>query len=311
MSKQKQIAVLGECMIEVRPKKNGDKYSGLSIGADIAFGGDTLNFSIYLARQGIDVSYVTALGDDPISDWIVDEWQREGVGCELVSRNAGQCPGLYLIDVDKSGERSFFYWRDNSPARRLIEEGGPRLLESLESFQNIYLSGITLGIYETSARETLFQFLQGFRQRGGKIFFDNNYRARQWPDAVDAMRAFERMYRLTDVALPTADDEYELFGDKSEQDVIERLLSYGIPEIVLKQGPAGCVVVSSEGQESVPTKPVDQVVDTTAAGDSFNAGYVGARLGGGDPREAASNGNRIAGVVVQHRGAIVPADLFD
>ena len=82
-------------------------------------------------------------------------------------------------------------------------------------------------------------------------------------------------------------------------------LLWGVAEIVLKMGPQGCLVVSSDTRELVAANKV-AVVDTTSAGDSFNAGYLAARLQGKSASAAARAGHRLASVVIQHRGAIIP-----
>jgi 2-dehydro-3-deoxygluconokinase len=312
MAKIRNIAVLGECMIELRPSIGEAGYSNPTIDAEIGYGGDTLNVATYLARQGVGVEYVTMLGDDPLSDWMLEQWRANGVGCELVRREERGLPGMYWINVDASGERSFYYWRLESPARRLINDDGrrSRVFEQLAQFDCLYFSGITLSLYHEEARSRLFEFLATYRQEGGQVCFDNNYRRLQWPDKDEARAAYEAMYRLTDIALPTGDDDRELFGDDSNDAVIERLRSWGISEIVLKVGSDGSHVADESTITHVPPLLVREVVDTTAAGDSFNAGYLAARFEGTGPEDAAKNGSRLAATVVQHRGAIIPRDAM-
>lgn len=311
MSKNK-IAVIGECMIELRPDITAAGYSESTIDAQISYGGDTLNVATYLARQGIDVDYVTMLGDDPLSNWMVKQWQSNGVRCDLVRREKRGLPGMYWINIDDSGERSFYYWRLESPARRLINDDARRaeVFEELSQFENLYFSGITLSLYHEQARAYLFEFLRSYRQDGGRVIFDNNYRRRGWPDVAEAKTAFEAMYRITDIALPSADDDRQLFDDESDDAVIERLRAWGIGEIVLKKGGEGSFVADDTTVTHVPPMLVDKVVDTTAAGDSFNAGYIAARINGADPENAAKNGSKLAALVVQHRGAIIPRDAM-
>src|SRR5881392_4089221 len=107
-----KVASIGECMIELKQAAGGLLSRG--------YGGDTLNTAVYLARLGVAVDYVTALGDDPLSGGMLAGWRAEGVGTGLVARVPGRLPGLYLIQTDPAGERRFLYWRDRAPARELF-----------------------------------------------------------------------------------------------------------------------------------------------------------------------------------------------
>ncbi len=302
---RKGIAAIGECMAEIRP---GREDAEGTMPAAIAYGGDTLNCAVYIARQGLSVDYVTALGDDRLSGWMLSQWRAEGVGCDLVLRAPGAVPGLYLIDVDAAGERSFRYWRRGSPASRLLDDPDQArlLLRQLAGFEWIYLTGITLAIYAPEARARLFAFLRSHRAAGGKVAFDSNFRPRLWADAAEAASVHERMYRMTDLALPTLDDERLVFGQASELEAVRRLRTWGVGEIALKKGPEGCLVAAGDRVAAAPADKVADIVDTTAAGDSFNAGYLAARLTGRSIQDAAVRGNRLAALVVRHPGAIMP-----
>lgn len=303
------IAMIGECMLELTHQSHTHSDTGLPMV--LSYGGDTLNSAVYLARQGIDVDYVTALGDDPMSAWMMEQWRSENVGCDLIARYPDSVPGLYLIEVDERGERSFYYWRDSAPAKRLFDEQekANQIFAKLNDYGWLCLSGITLGIYSESARQRFFKLLAEYRKDGGKVIFDGNYRPKLWPDLETTQKTYEAMYRLTDIALPTIEDEQSLFGDADQDVTISRLQSWGVGEIVLKMGAHGCLVVSGKEREQVAANKV-KVVDTTSAGDSFNAGYLAARLKGNTPQLAAKNGHRLASIVIQHRGAIIPASAM-
>lgn len=287
-----RVACIGECMVELR------EISGATLRR--AFGGDTLNTALYLARLGIAVDYVTALGDDPWSEEMLQAWRLEGIGTGLVVRLPGRLPGLYIIQTDSSGERRFLYWRDRAAARDLIDHLDVGVLQG---FEVLYLSGITLSIYAEPARMTLLHGLDEARRRGAHVVFDTNFRARSWPDIAVAKTVFRRMFAVSDTILASMEDLRLLFGQAGEA---ELLACAGPAEIVLKlDRPA--VRVLHDGQEAcVEAGPVASVVDTTAAGDSFAAAYLAARLGGAAPAEAAAAGHRLAGVVVGHPGAIIP-----
>jgi len=300
------IAVIGECMLEV--SRLPSESVGGSLPAALSYGGDTLNTSVYLARQGVAVDYLTALGDDQMSTWMIEQWRKEGVGCHLVQRHQDAVPGLYLIEVDEHGERSFLYWRENSPASKLFDDpnGSKHLFSLLSSFDYLYFSGITLALYEQEALERLFDFLRHYRAEGGKVLFDGNYRPRLWKSRAQAAETYEEIYLLTDIALPTIEDEQMVFGNDTPEAIVDRLQDFGIDEVVLKMGGKGCLVADKNQRTLVESNKV-KVVDTTSAGDSFNAGYLAARMAGND---AALAGHKLASVVIQHRGAIIPLDAM-
>ncbi|MDA8935607.1 sugar kinase [Porticoccaceae bacterium] len=304
-----KVAVIGECMLEVSTMGGDGNHSSLSAG--LSFGGDTLNTAIYLARLGIDVDYVSALGDDDMSGWMLDQWRAEGVGCNLVSRIENTVPGLYLIQIDEHGERSFLYWRANSPATRLFDNAAEAdvMFEQLSAYQHIYLSGISLAIYTEAARQRLFDFFKKYRAKGGEVIFDGNYRPRLWASPEVARDAYETMYRLADLVLPTDEDEALLFGAEKPDLVVARLKSLGASVVVLKMGENGCLIGAETDVRAVPAEIVT-VVDSTAAGDSFNAGFMAARFNGQDLTAACRAANRLASVVIQHRGAIIPVDAM-
>lgn len=294
----KRIASIGECMVELSPRPGGLFGFG--------FGGDTLNTAVYLARLGQSVDYLTALGDDPISDRMLVAWAAEGVGTAAVRRMTGRLPGLYLIETDDKGERRFHYWRDRAPARELFAGEPP----DLSPYDLIYLSGISLAIYGETGRAPLFDALDTVRARGARIAFDTNYRPRLWPDVEAARGAMEAMLARTDIALPGLDDACAIWGAGDAAQHLARLRGLGPGEVVLKQGPRAALIATPDGAFAVPAESVPTVVDSTAAGDSFNAGYLAARLAGAAPVEAARRAHRLAAAVLGHPGAIIPREAM-
>jgi 2-dehydro-3-deoxygluconokinase len=299
-----KVASIGECMIELRHRGERD--------LELAYGGDTLNFAVYLARltrgRGVSVDYVTALGDDPYSDAMLAMWRAEGLGCDLVARLPGRLPGLYTIRTDAHGERTFTYWRSASAAREVLTGAhGSRIAELLAGYDLLYLSGITLSILDSAQRETLMAVADRVRAEGGRVAFDSNFRPAGWPDRDEARATFARMLRRVDIALPTLDDDQALFGVQDTADCARRLHDLGVAEVAVKLGHRGCWLSSGGRSVEVPAEPVAGVVDSTAAGDSFNAGYLAARLAGAEPEAAGRLGNRLAARVIGHPGAIVPS----
>ena len=305
----KKIAVIGECMIELSQK-----------GAEVSrgFGGDTLNTSVYIARQvapeALTVNYVTALGTDSFSQQMLEAWQSEHIDTSLIQRMENRLPGLYYIETDDTGERTFYYWRNEAAAKFWLEsEDAAAICEALSTFDYLYLSGISLAILSPTSREKLLSLLRECRANGGKVIFDNNYRPRLWASREETQQVYQQMLQCTDIAFLTLDDEDALWGEKPVEDVIARTQAAGVSEVVIKRGADSCLVaVAGEALVNVPAVKLakEKVIDTTAAGDSFSAGYLAVRLTGGTPEAAAQRGHLTASTVIQYRGAIIPREAM-
>lgn len=303
-----RVVLFGECMLELRGEAFGAMHQG--------FGGDTLNTAVYLARCApatrLSASYATALGDDALSAGLLARWQDEGIATELVRRLPGRLPGLYQIDVDANGERSFSYWRDQSAARAYFDAPETPLESEAPSIAAFYFSGISLAILPPAGRERLFALLQRLREQGTAIVFDNNFRPRLWASADDARAAFARAFALAGTALVTLDDHQALLGLATPEDALRAARALEVDELVVKRG-AESTLLRERGAtvwQEVAVEHVERVVDTTAAGDSFAAGYLGRRLLGATAADSARFAARLAARVIRHQGALIPRDAM-
>ena len=308
MTQQIKLVAIGECMMEVQANSFGP--------AVLAYGGDTFNTAVYLRRcsqaQAIDVGYATGVGQDPLSEKLLNEWAGLGLNLTCTQKIAGKLPGLYLIETDDSGERRFHFWRDNSAARYYFNADVTPLESSAQDIDCFYFSGISLAILDASARARLFQLLHAQKAAGKQVVFDNNYRPKLWPDRITTQQVFDQAFEVATIALITADDHQAVYDLPDMEAAIAHAKQRLTQEIVIKRGAAPTLVKATVPGDwvEVATQKVEKVVDTTAAGDSFAAGYLSRRLLGQSPAESASFGNKVASRVVQHRGAIIPADAM-
>tara|TARA_R110000796_G_scaffold20133_2_gene60176 strand:+ start:15684 stop:16544 length:861 start_codon:yes stop_codon:yes gene_type:complete len=285
-----RIACIGEAMLELSVQDNS---------AEMAVAGDTLNTAIYLKRNAPDcqVDYISRLGNCSFSHRIRDFISAQNVGVEAIEMRPDETPGLYAITTSDAGERSFTYWRSASAARTLFDTGDFGILSG---YDTLYLSGISLAILPHAVR---LAFLNWLGQSNVQLIYDSNYRPRLWDSTDHARQITRSMWYRADIALPSIDDEMALFDETAEQ--VEKRFTTFRGNGALKRGADGPV---SLGECVIqPYPPAAQVVDTTAAGDSFNGGYLAALFSGKSQAQALRAGHDLAAQVVQHRGAIIPA----
>lgn len=294
----KRIALIGECMIQLQ----GTLFGSLTQ----SWGGDTYNTAVYLRRllpDAFEVHYLTALGDDALSDYLKQAWQEQGLVVEGVHTISGKCPGLYQISTDDQGERSFHYWRNDSSAKYLFDNTAVTdVVSSLNSFQFVYVSGISLAILTEAGRTVLLEALEQYVDQGGQVVFDNNYRPGLWSSVETCQQAYQRILALSCIALITEDDDQLLWGHTHTDEIFG---AYQCSEVVIKRGAQPCLLRVNGEHMVVPTQAVDNVVDTTAAGDSFAAGYLFGRLTYQTPEQSVRYGHELAGHVIQKAGAII------
>ncbi|VGM96355.1 Uncharacterized sugar kinase ydjH [uncultured Avibacterium sp.] len=299
----KKIAIIGECMIELNGEPFGNMWQ--------TYGGDTLNTATYLARvsnpQDIDVHYITAMGADKLSQQMIQHWQQDHINTDNVLIDPHRQAGLYLIQLDKFGERTFLYWRSESAARYLLQHPDySQVQQQLSEMDMIYLSGISLAILPDADRYALIAQLKQLASQGVKIAFDSNYRPKLWESVEKTQEIYTALLPFIDLALVTFDDEQALWGDSETAQSVQRLKDFGVKNIVLKQGKDRALFCDAQGNEQhIATTPVANVVDTTSAGDAFNAGFLNGYLREKSPQQCCQQGNQVAGIVIQHKGAII------
>lgn len=289
-----RICCAGEVMIEMAPAAEPGTYRR-------GVAGDTFNTAVYLARLGCAVSYLTRLGDDPCSEEILACLAAEGIDHRLVRRVRGRQPGLYLIDNDAAGERRFTYWRRESPARETFDT-----VPDPGDIDAFYFSGITLAVCR-SGLDRLVALLEKLRGEGCRVAFDPNYRPALWDDRGQAREHYRAVVGLCDTVLPTLEDETRLWGVAAVADCAAFYREAGAREVVIKAPDLRVHGFRDDRSVVVPAQAV-AAVDTTGAGDAFNAGYLAARLGGGELAQAIAAGQGLAAAVVRHSGAIIPRD---
>lgn len=301
----KTIHFLGECMIELRNTQPNIMQQ--------SFAGDVYNSAVYLKRcfPNLHCGLVTAVGNDTLSNKMLDAFTQETIDTNLIFRHPSKVPGMYLIETDEFGERSFVYWRSDSAARKVAEFLDSESIEKLSEADMFFISGISLAVLEADSRASFWEKIETLKQNGVSIVFDPNYRPRLWINEDEARAEFDKAFSLADITLPGVEDLRDLYQIDDSKALIEFCQGHNISEVIVKDGPSSVLSFDGEHVNSHKITPVDNVVDTTSAGDAFNGAYLGARLSGYSIEKAIKCAALAAGIVIQHRGAIAPKIAFD
>lgn len=294
-----KVACIGEAMVELALSADGKN-------AQVGFAGDTLNTAIYLKRSApeLDVSFVTRVGEDEFSQQLQNFIADHDVSTSSIETSQNRRVGLYAISTDDVGERSFSYWRDTSAAREVFQRGSQTDFTALEGFDVLFFSAISLAILPQDVRSDFFDWIANYRANGGKVAFDSNYRPALWENQQVAQLNITKAWEVCDIALPSVDDEAAIFGDENQSKTIQRLQECGVADGAMKCGETGPVSLAEPIKAQYENASI--VVDTTAAGDSFNGGYLAAVLTGKTQSEALLAGHNLARKVIGHKGAIIP-----
>ena len=299
----KSLLSVGECMVELSPTASGEYLRG--------FAGDTFNTAWYARRLLPDdwsVAFGTCIGTDAVSDEMATFIAGEGLATAALRRVPDRTVGLYMISL-REGERSFSYWRGQSAAKCLADDTD-WLAATLHERNIIHFSAITLAILSPDRRHAFCAAVRFARANGSLITFDTNLRPRLWAGADDMRAGVMLGASVADIVLPSFDEETALWGDQTAADTIARYTQAGATSVVVKDG-GGPVTLWSQGKgtRKHAATPVVQVVDTTAAGDSFAGGFLAHLAMGQTEDVAVQQAMALAARVIQARGALVP-DIF-
>lgn len=301
-----RILVIGDALIDhqywiERMPKPGEDTIILSISKNV--GGSAANTAIALAWLGTPTKFYGTIGRDLDADLIKE--QMQSVGVDISGIQYGEVTGFTITMIDGSSERTMFSYRGASSNALSVE---PNLLDDLQNSRILLTSGYQL-LYPEQAQVVLAA-AERVHAQGNLVALD--------PSPLIAEVSPEirrRMLELTDILLPNRRELALLIGEDDTQAALHKAPQLSRC-VVVKLGSQGAWMSLRKGFHFVdghqicedcifeyPAIPV-QAVDTTGAGDSFNAGFLASFLRGETPENWLKSGNNLAGEVVQHRGAV-------
>ncbi|QWV00195.1 sugar kinase [Francisella salimarina] len=305
---QSKLLAIGECMLELSGQAQLDSQVKLN------FGGDVLNTALYYARLNGDVSFLTALGDDNLSNQMINKWNDENIDTLKVLKIKDKVPGLYAIQTDNLGERSFYYWREQAPIKDIFYHLSKEELDKYcKEYDYLYFSGISLSRWDNRQLEIFANWLKDFRNSGDdkEIIFDLNYRPKCWKSKQQTKEFLEKVLKYVTIVLTTFDDEELLFDDVNYQKTLGRYNRFNIPIVIIKHGKNPTLLQYQNKINLVKANKVVTPVDTTAAGDSFNAAFLAAFINNLGLQASIEFAQDFATEIIQHNGAIIDKKYTD
>ena len=297
-----KILSIGECMAEFSPDEQLGKFN-------LGFAGDTFNTAWYIANNHADVNsaYFSKVGDDELSDQMLKFMSDNQVDTRYITTVAGSTIGLYLISL-VNGERTFSYWRNKSAATFLgqnVDDVG----NAMKKQDMIYFSGITLAILDQNSRKNLFSCLKSARRAGKKIAFDPNLRPKLWNDKKEMCDVIMAGANLSDIILPSFEDEATWFSDADPMSTLARYQNVGAETVVVKNAGDPVSFWSQHETGTYLVESVEKIIDSTAAGDSFNAEILVGLLREIPLADAINNAANLAKKVLMGQGALVKISI--
>ncbi len=289
------LIALGECLVEFSRRNDGSYRT--------SYAGDAFNTLFYASRLGLKTGFISALGDDLFTPMILDGITRERIDTSRLMHIEGRRNGLYFIELDQHAEYTFHFWRAGSAATQtLLRHDITDLAEYCADAPLLLLTGVGLAVLQ--GRERLLELLQQVHGRT-RVVFDTNYRSRLWDSPIQFQERMEEILPYISIALPTLSDLAAAYPGSSIEEIYGRFADKGIETIVIKMGAEGCALGRKGGAlQRYPSPVLSQIVDTTGAGDAFNAGFLAGVLREMPHGDCCALGHRLAARALSVQGAL-------
>jgi len=291
------VCSIGEAMIEISNIKNS-LYNQ-------SFAGDTLNFCNYLDKKKLNAFFLSAIGKSEINQSLLDFVKSKNISTKYIKQINQFEVGLYLIKNKDNGEKQFFYWRDESAAKHYFNNiDFLNLYKELKNFDYIYFSGITLSIIHISKLNNFIKLLRLLKSKKIKIVFDFNIRPTRW-NKKNLNIFLDSVLKLVDICFLSGED-MNYWKNKNNIKSYEQIVrKYKIKHSIFRKNAEYTYVFLNKTRYVFKNKLLKKVVDTSGAGDGFNAAYLSNFIVNNDPVLALKAGSSLGSKIVMKKGAIV------
>ena len=291
------VCSIGEAMIEISNIKNS-LYNQ-------SFAGDTLNFCNYLDKKKLNAFFLSAIGKSEINQSLLDFVRSKNISTKYIKQINQFEVGLYLIKNKDNGEKQFFYWRDESAAKQYFNNiDFLNSYKELKNFDYIYFSGITLSIIHISKLNNFIKLLKLLKSKKIKIVFDFNIRPSRW-NKKNLNIFLDSVLKFVDICFLSGED-MNYWKNKNNIKSYEQIVrKYKLKHSIFRKNAKFTYVFLNKTRYVFKNKLLKTVVDTSGAGDGFNAAYLSNFIVNNDPVLALKAGSSLGSKIVMKKGAIV------
>jgi len=296
MEQKVDIAVIGECLIEL--SANGSLADASTLNK--YFGGDTVTTAVTIARLGGNVTYLTKVGNDGFSEFILSALEKEKIDTSLIKTNDEQ-NGMYIVSHTLSNKEVLYYKRKTAATKLSIDDFKE---DDIKKLKLVYSTGVVQSL-SASSRELIRESFRIAKENNVMTAYDPNYTS-CFMNSSDTKEYFEEIIDLTDIIfLSLKNDAFELYEIESIDKMISYLWDRGVKIVVVKSHVDNGYYIGYKGEilftEFYNTQ---KAIDTTASGDVYNGAFLYALTQGNAPYEAAKFAAVVSGLQTQNYGAI-------
>ncbi len=293
-----KICSIGECMIEITNTYNNNFQQ--------SFAGDTLNFCSYLNKKNFNVDYLSSVGKSEINKDFFNLLKSKKISKKLIHIHPHNETGLYLIKNDNNGEKNFYYWRDNSAAKNYLNELNYKKLEIiLKKYHYIYFSGITLSIISKNKQKDFCNLIKKLKEYNVKIIFDLNIRIKRWPNKKHLNASINLFLPFIDILFSTGEDIKNWKNNDNLSFFNKLIKSNKINHAIFRKNASLNYAILNDQIYKITNKVHKMIVDSSGAGDGYNAAYISEFLTSGDVYRSLQASHLLGSKIVMKKGAII------
>lgn len=265
----RRVVAIGELLIDFVPQEKGCALREVTHFERVA-GGAPANVAAAVSRLGGRSAMVSQVGDDAFGEHIIDTLRNNGVDTTYVFKTKQANTGLAFVSLDATGNREFSFFRNPSADLFLSpEQITPNMLDD-----TAIVHFCSVDLVDWPVRKAHERLIALAKEKKAVVSFDPNVRLPLWDSPEECQRTIREFLPLADV-VKLSDDELEFVtGCIDEQEAARKLMEGDCRMLILTKGANGSSVYTRNAVAHVPAVTVDEVVDTTGAGDSFAGSFL-------------------------------------